>query len=378
MLTFILVEIGFFALSLISSYLTWGPLTSPEMVDYFGPVINTKEEMTEKAWLERRRKAGMFAEVLRAALITLFGIIVIPFYSSSIDIRVVIENPFYQWSFVVIIILVVMWNGYFGPKFFAIRYSGGVRYFSKEHFVKYVRPYLVWMMYPLFIFGGIGLLTFAMILGGLAEDIGQLQIYVTRIKSVPLLEIEDVQFALIHLREFARFVSSISQKYVLTTLLIFIYVVIEQRSSMRHTILDTSVERLKYAVWTGLLFTIGFALVVLPLQYDGAMNHIQDGLVRLTVDRDQLVADQHLGDVLSVQQFLEDHDLQWLMLQIVTGFGNLFTAAIIGLSVFVWRLFFDKVPVRYIVRLVVPKYIIERMNRLAEDFSIDINLKDDK
>lgn len=378
MLTFILVEIGFFALSLISSYLTWGPLTSPEMVDYFGPVINTKEEMTEKAWLERRRKAGMFAEVLRAALITLFGIIVIPFYSSSIDIRVVIENPFYQWSFVVIIILVVMWNGYFGPRFFAIRYSGGFRYFSKEHFVKYVRPYLVWMMYPLFIFGGIGLLTFAMILGGLAEDIGQLQIYVTRIKSVPLLEIEDVQFALIHLREFARFVSSISQKYVLTTLLIFIYVVIEQRSSMRHTILDTSVERLKYAVWTGLLFTIGFALVVLPLQYDGAMNHIQDGLVRLTVDRDQLVADQHLGDVLSVQQFLEDHDLQWLMLQIVTGFGNLFTAAIIGLSVFVWRLFFDKVPVRYIVRLVVPKYIIERMNRLAEDFSIDINLKDDK
>ena len=88
MVTIVLVVIAFFVTSMVSSYLTWGPLTSSEMVDYFGPPINAKEKMAEKVLHERKRKAGMMAEMLRAFLITAFCLLVLPFYSTSIKVEI--------------------------------------------------------------------------------------------------------------------------------------------------------------------------------------------------------------------------------------------------------------------------------------------------
>jgi ribosomal protein S18 acetylase RimI-like enzyme len=370
----ITVELSFLILSLISTYLTWGPLTSREMVDYFGPQIRTDTRISDDEMYERRRKAGYSAEALRAIMITIFGLITIPFYASSVSILSVLSNPFFQWSFLTVAILVLVYNLYFGPRFFAIKYCGEFK-FNQFYFEKFIRPYWAWLFYPLLIFGGTGLLVFMMIVGGITVDIERLQAHIAQIYNISIKEVADVQFAMIRLNQFGSFISSISQKYILTSVLTFIYVIIEQRSSMRNTILDSSVERLKYAVWTGMIFTIIFSLIVLPSQYQELHSYIQNKVEVLPVES---VYPGHLSDVLGIQQSLADHNLKWLMLQILTGYGNLLTAAIIALSVFLWKFFFDDVPVKYIVRLMVPKYIMEQFDQFTEGFDVDMDVKKDK
>ena len=242
------------------------------------------------------------------------------------------------------------------------------------HFRKYIRPYWAWFPYPLLIFGGIGILTFVMIVEGIISDADAIRLYAGQINSILLADIEHIQYATIRLIEFGDLISEISQKYVLTTALIFLYVIIEQRSSMHNTILDTSVERLKYFVWAGLIFTVGFSLVVLPSQYDSIHMRIQNSIESMSYD---LIYPDHLGDVLSMQKTLEDHDLRWVFLKIVTGYGNILTAAIVGIGIVAWRLFFEKVPVKYILGLVVPKYIMNRLEKISEDFRVDMNIQND-
>lgn len=374
MVTIVLVVIAFFVTSMISSYLTWGPLTSSEMVDYFGPPINAKEKMTEKVLHERKRKAGMMAEILRAFLISAFCMMVLPFYSTSIEVGNVLFSPFFRWSFLGVFVISFLWCFYLGPRFFALRHCGSYRYFSSTHFRKYIRPYWAWFPYPLLIFGGIGILTFVMIVEGIISDADAVRLYAGQINGILLMDIEHIQYATIRLIEFGDLISEISQKYVLTTALIFLYVIIEQRSSMHNTILDTSVERLKYFVWAGLIFTVGFSLVVLPSQYDSIHMRIQNSIESMSYD---LIYPDHLGDVLSMQKTLEDHDLRWVFLKIVTGYGNILTAAIVGIGIVAWRLFFEKVPVKYILGLVVPKYIMNRLEKISEDFRVDMNIQND-
>lgn len=374
MATIIVVQLSFLIFSLISTYLTWGPLTSREMVDYFSPQIRTDSKLSDAEMYERRRKAGYSAEALRAIMITVFGLIAIPFYATSVSVRSVLLSPFFQWSFLTIALLVFVYSLYFGPRFFAIKYCGDFK-FNKFYFQKFMRPYWVWLFYPLLIFGGTGLLVFMMIVWGISIDIERLQVYRAHIYNISINEAADVQLAIIRLNQFGSFISSISQKYVLTSVLTFIYVIIEQRSSMRNTILDSSVERLKYAVWTGMIFTVIFSLVVLPSQYQELHSYLQNRVEALPFES---VYPDHLSDVLAIQQSLADHNLKWLMLQIVTGYGNLLTAAIIGLSVFLWKFFFDKVPVKHIVRLMVPKNIMEWFDQFTEGFDVDMDVKKDK
>jgi hypothetical protein len=324
---------------------------------------------------ERNRKAGYSAEALRAIMITVFAVITIPFYSSSMSILTVLSSSFFQWSFLGVLFLVLVYTLYFGPRFFAIKYCGEFNLFSKEQFRKFVRPYWAWVLYPLVIFGGTGLLVFVMIVGGIGVDIERLQAYTAQIYAIPIKEVEDVQLAMIRLNEFGGFISTISQKYVLTSILTFMYVIIEQRSSMKRTILDSSIERLKYVVWSGMIFTLVFSLIVLPYQFQELHSYIRSHVETMPVDA---MYAGHLNDILGLQQLLADHDLRWLILQILTGYGNLLTVAIIGFSYFLWRLFFEDVPVKQIVRLIVPKLITDQIDSFAQGFQIDMDFKKDK
>src|SRR5687768_17277855 len=113
MTAIIIVELIFLIFGLISTYLTWGPLTSREMVDYFGPQIRTDSDLSDDELYERRRKAGYSAEALRAIMITIFGLITIPFYASSVSILSILSSPFFQWSFLTVAILALVHNLYF-------------------------------------------------------------------------------------------------------------------------------------------------------------------------------------------------------------------------------------------------------------------------
>jgi len=395
MLIIIFLEIVFYFGSLISSYLTWGPkTTSDEMVDYFGPPIRTDRKLTEEEMRERKRKAGFSAETMRALLITVLGLIVIPFYSASVDVLSILYSPFFRWVFCVVLIFCSVWSIYVGPSIFCRKDQEkkvkegklkeeeivkldfwGKKY--KEHKKIYLIPYWCWWPYPVFIFGGVGVLTFMMVINSVVSDLSNLQSYSSSIDNIlrAMTDVEHVQYALVRLIGFGSLVSATSQKYILTTLLIFLYVIIEQRSSMRWTYLDNSVERLKYVVWVVLVFTIGLSIIVLPSQYQMFHSRLQKEVQKVSFD---YVYPDHLSDVLSIQKSLDDHDLKWVFLEIVTGPGNLLTLAIVSLSVFVWQNYIKgKVPPRTLLRLIVPLYIADRIDRFAEGFSVDMHFENE-
>jgi len=215
------------------------------------------------------------------------------------------------------------------------------------------------------------MITFWLIVLGIAADAVSLQSRISDINNIGLIDPEHIQFATIRLTQFGGFAAAVSQKYVLTALLIFIYVIVEQRSSMRYTILDTSVDRIKFVALFFFVFTIVFALILLPNRYEALHAHIQNQVEIMTFDPD------HLNDILSIQESLEEHDLRWVFLKIITGYGNILTASIVGACIVLYRLFFDKVHVKYILRLIIPNYIMERINRFGEGFSIDMNIKNE-
>lgn len=316
-----IIVVAFLVLSLLSSYLSWGPLTSREMVEYFGPKIKLDGGLTDDQIFERKRKAGFSIEMLRVIVITVLAVVIIPSYSSSLDSSKVVSGSFFLWSLGIVIISAFVYNFYIGPRLFALKHCRTFR-FSEEHFRKYMRPYWAWFFYGLLVFGVVRLLLVVVVAESIISDIARLQSYTVQVDPASISDIKQVQMAVVYLNNLGDFISSVSQKYMLTSVLIFLYALVEQRSFMVNTVLDTSVEWLKYIVWIGLILTISFSFFILPYQYLEAQVDIRKGLEALQVDGG------NSAEILSVQRTLRDYDLKWLMLQIVAGYGNLSTTSI--------------------------------------------------
>ncbi|MBK9209377.1 MAG: hypothetical protein IPL71_14165 [Anaerolineales bacterium] len=317
----------------------------------------------------------MRAEMARALLITLFGISVIPFYSVSVDILEVLSSSIYRWFMLVALVLCLSWNFYFGPYFFASRRGVKFNYFDKKFFKIYLRPYIAWAFLSLCHIWRHRSVYFLLITHGVANDFVSVQHNVIGLQSLPINDIPSIQFSTMRLIQFGDFTSAISQKYILTVVLVFVYVVIEQRSSMHYTILDNSVERVKYFVWALLLFAVLFSMVYLPDQYMQIHERLRHQVEVMSFS--DLYPD-YLGTALSLQKTLEDHDAQWLYLSIITGYGNLITASVVATVVFFWKMLFDKAPPRVIARLFVPKPLMDGFERFGQGFSIDVNLEDER
>lgn len=110
------IVVAFLALSLLSSYLSWGPMTSREMVEYFGPKVKLDGSLSDDQIFKRKRKAGFSIEVLRVIVVTVLAIIIIPSYSSSLDFSKVVSSSFFLWLLGIVIILAFAYNFYVGPR----------------------------------------------------------------------------------------------------------------------------------------------------------------------------------------------------------------------------------------------------------------------
>ncbi len=373
---FILLDLLFFLGAVISTYFTWGPLTSKEMVQVFGPKIVPRVPLSAAKLLERRRRAGMLTELLRALLLTMFSLLTIPFYvNHGLRVQDTLLHPLFFYPFAATILLAVLWNFWLGPRAFARMHSGKPNLLPLKRLRAYFVPYAVWILYPVLIWGGIGLLTLVLIVQNIGFDAQAFQKLTAAVTTLAASnQVDTLQLATARLVQFGDWITLTAQKYTLTTVLIFIYAVIEQRSSMHATIMESSVERTKLMIWAALILTLTFSLVVMPWQYEQLQLQIKQ---QLTVVVDQNPAPEIIRDVLSVHRNLEDHDLKWLLLNVITGYGNLLTLAVAALAFALWRLFFDKVPLRHFIRLIVPKIIIREIDRFGEDFRIDMDVTRD-
>lgn len=394
MIEIIIIELGCFLVALVSSILCWKKYCSPEMVEIFGPVFtvdeghrsdenktagNTGEKkpgVDPQKMLKIRQQAGFASEVTRTAMVTILSVVGLPFYISTVSLRSVYEDRIFQLALLAVVLLSIAWNFYLGPRAFAIRHAGKFKLFSRDYFYKYTRPYMVWALYPVAVWGGIGLLALFMIVNSITIDLGYLNKSLSLLNGGPIIDLLGIQTAALRLVHFGAWISTVSQKYFITCVLAFIYVIVEQKSSMRFTILNSSIDRLKTAVWIGLILTIGFALVYLPANFE--RSHLMLNRVLEASLTQPLAGAEDLSDLISLQQYLEDHDIRWLLVSIVTGYGNVVSFIIIGLAVFLWRTYLKDFPLQGLIQLALPEYLIKAVKNFSSEFWIDPRYKKSK
>lgn len=363
------------AIATLSSYLTWGPLTSKEMIFWFSPSQVFKTEIeTRDAAIEKWRKTGMKAEISRTLILYLISLLALSFYAPGKYFNQVYLHPFFRHGVALGILISIYWNFYYGPRHLAIRDCGHFKFFSKDHFKKYSKPYWIWSLYPITMFVVLGFFTLLIMVLNISDDLAYQDQIIKTIGSIKITTIQDLQLGIIQLNQFGYWIASVSQKYILTTLLFFAYLLFEQRSLLHSTILDSSVERLKLAGWILMFFAIGYSLIFLPIKYTQLHSGMLENINSLV---SASVAEEDLGDILSSQSTLQDHDLQWLVLYSLTGFGNLVSYFIIAFAIFTWRAYFSKYPLRFVVQLLVPKIILNGLKNTFGDVQVELDLNKD-
>ena len=96
-----------------------------------------------------------------------------------------------------------------------------------------------------------------------------------------------------------------------------------------------------------------------------------DVLITLEETASQISDPETLGIMLDVQGHLEDHNLNWLMLEIITGYGNLVALAIVGSVLLLRRVLFRKLPVVEMIHLILPSLVCDGISRITDQFGVD-------
>lgn len=369
----IALETILFMAAILSSYLTWGPFSSREMIEYFRPYAppDTTVRVVDDALIKEWGRISFLSEVVRAAALAILSAVGLVFFVTSTSLSTVLQNRYFQIIFILIIFSELVYCGYLGPRIFARRDGSDFKFFSRSVFLKYTRPYWAWVVYPIAVWGGIGLIAFFVLFLNIRIDLATLRAWDESIKAVDVSTISDLQYATVRLISFGSWISTAAQKYVIATLLTFIYVIFEQRSTLQTTILDSSIERMKVGAWAAVFFLILFALTVLPSRYGELHSGLVADLNTLTVSQ---LTEGELSTLVETQQHLELHNLRWLLIQTLTGFGNLLALGVAGIALLGWRTLFREVPLAVLVRLFVPEFVIRYATRIGKNLRLDFNL----
>jgi hypothetical protein len=122
---------------------------------------------------------------------------------------------------------------------------------------------------------------------------------------------------------------------------------------------------LKSIVFLLFIASLVISLGYLPMVYHGVHSHIQAGLYD-SVDALSLSDDisAPLDTLAQTHDQLESHDLSWLFIRTISGYANLLTLVVIGGTILIQRLFFKTIPMRKIAELVLPKFILDAIDKI--------------
>lgn len=371
----LLLEITLLTIGLISNYLTWGPMTSKEMIILFGPLIDAKDrdQVNSDSFLEKRRKQSLASERTRLVALIVITSIGLTFFSPGQYLSRLRQNMTFQASAVIIVLIIIIWCFYLGPKYFSIEDSGRFKFFSASSFHKYIKPYIAWLPYGIVVWMGLGLVSFYLVIYNVSSDFQTAEQALSRMNQllINVNSIGELQYAAFNLVALGRFLALVTQKYWIATLLAFLYVLVEQRSNMRFTVRASSVELMKIAIWVALISIASVSLVYMPSRY----GEIQ---IALLAKSEQMVTpqtnDDELAQIIALQQYIEEHGIEWLMLRVIRGQGNIVTLFIVGLSLLLWKAFFKDIPLTDFLRVLLPHAVLKFIDEFAGNLEFDLKM----
>jgi hypothetical protein len=124
----------------------------------------------------------------------------------------------------------------------------------------------------------------------------------------------------------------------------------------------------------GLIFTLGFSLVYQPREYEVSHGNLQQQLLIFASGQ---ADSEDLGYLIDLQQYLEEHNVEWIVVNTLTGYGNILTLILVGTSLVFWRAYFKDIPLSAVLALLLPQKVKELLDKIADSIKLDLELEDD-
>lgn len=355
------------AISIIGARLTWRSAGQFWVIDTLP--IKDADKAKEANKIEEVRRRGAFLEISRAVSLAVISTITLLLFSASgVDLESITSHVWYRGLVLGGISASLIWTIVLGPNYFFRHLLHKFKKYKSEISKENLRkPYLLYNIYLIAVWVGLGGLIIAFISAGVVHDWNLLSSNISNLGSISTAQIEGLQKASILLVDFGGWVTGASQKYIVVSVLIFAYLILEQRSGMGETIMQGSIDRLKIGVWFVFLLSLGIGLVYFPSKYQSMHEGLQ-GALRSFVLNTSIVSDLDMS--LSVQQHLEDHGFFWLITNAIFGYGNLITLSIIGGAIVIRKVFFSKVPFTLILKLVLPSIVYKRLLQILGELGL--------
>lgn len=359
------------AVSLLFAFLAWS-LYGKEAVEKFGPDLE-EFSLSKKILFRRRKKLGMLSEMLRAVEVALITIIIyaasIQSTTGAISLSVLFQAPWFQIPLLIASSLTIIWCVFLGPWMLMKEKAKGARFRDPDVW-RYIRlPYLMWIPYLIGVYYLMGGLIVAVLVTCAQHDIRTLSELSNSVQSMHVTSIESIQLAALELNRFGRQISFYSQKYILAIILAIIFVVIEQHSYMEKTQFGVSMDIMKAGVLFMFIGILVVSLGYLPMIYRDVHFQIQIALDNMV---GTLSISEEITDTLTVlretQEHIESHDLRWLFLNMITGYGNIISLTVIGGSFLLRNVFFKEVPFRKMAKLMLPTFFMNVIDQVTNTF----------
>jgi hypothetical protein len=362
----LLLEIVLLAFSILGVYLSyWPPFTSEAWLAEFGVWSSVEEQSGDPN--AARLDAAISSTTRAAVIVSISSIIVVLFAGGRGGLAAFLQSPLLQTVSGVLTLWSLAWTLYLGPRRLAS--ARGLKHSFREHTV----PHMAYLPYNLAIWCGVAPITISAILDQVSHELRQIQTIVgdlTSLVSAPsFLSVADLLRGTITVAQSGERIAVMSQKYVVAGFLILLYVVAEQQTNMKRTLEPTALDRLKYVAWVVIIMSLAFGMVFLPTRFAEVHAVLHGALGELS---GQLIGTSELRNALEVQKNLESHGPKWLMLEILTGYGNLITWTLLGGLFFLRRVLFTDVPVVAVLELLLPSHLFTGIGRLAGHLGVGL------
>jgi hypothetical protein len=371
MLQLAALQLVLLVIGLSCHYLFWYRLASDRVVQFFSVPVGADAQAAANQRVARAHRS-FEADVIRATLVTVLAFLGLWLYIRELNTGLyglLFSQPM-RWIAGAVALYGLIWYAYFGPQRTARALIGEYRFFDRGMFREFTGPYLVTLGYQIAIVAFTAGVVGAAVLVGLYVDQQALRGHLDVLAGLPLDSAASLQVAAVKLVDFGRWLAGISQKYIVTSLFIFIYLAVEQRTALRATIHSSSIETAKVGVWAVFLISLGFSLSVLPNYYEAQHSRIFEAVVDQALQPAAAANAAEAEQLLVVQQYLDQVDIRWLLLRAVTGYGNLFAAGLLALAAAIHRFFFHGYSALAFLRIIVPAFIISRAIRLLADIGL--------
>ncbi len=386
MLSLIILLAVLLAMAIASISLFWHPrISSDDLVRQFSAERREKDQENERAEGEqdeaeedqkrkdRRRHLSRETDITRAVIIIILVLIGLQFFvpiqselheDKFVSVGDIYRNRILHLTWIAFVAYGLFHYSYWGPREAAkeMTLKAPFRFTSRSTWEEVIGPYLVSLPYMLAVVAGVGGLITAAIVLSVNVDLNDLQELSKKLEQYPTSTANDLQIAAILLVDFGQWIARLSQKYIAASILAFVYLVVEQRSIFHKTILPESIDKIKLGVWVLFFVSLGFSILYLPSQY--SRLHVMI-LNAVEVNGTKFQNLEELGVVMNVQQYLGDHDPQWLILQIISGYGNVLLIVLLGTMVLVKNLFFSDESFLSFAKLLIPSYLANRLESYA-------------